>query len=526
MPSHQPSFQPSAPLPPIELVRTLDKSVDVLVVGYRDGQAVGVPESLATSFRRQYGRDVGELVALLGLSSAKPLSTRTLPPPGGSGSRGPVLVVVSLGTTAGSTSGGSASGGDEISAETLRQAAGSGVRAALAGEHERPVSVAVALGAETAETVAAVTEGALLGHYRFTPVSGTEPKSAPVRLSILSTTTGRPAKALGEALASAQLVAAAVIQARDWINLPPNLLYPESFAESVRGYVRDTRISLDVLDEGALASGGYGGIMAVGGGSSRPPRLVRLSYAPRGAKAHLVLVGKGITFDSGGLDLKTADGMYTMKCDMSGAAAVLAATRAIADLGLKVKVTCYAAMAENLPSATAFRPSDVLTMYGGTTVENGNSDAEGRLVMADALARSAEDQPDLVIDVATLTGACVTALGSRTSGVMSNDDSAADRVLAAARRTGEAFWRLPIPDETRGRLDSTVADLRSTAADRPAGASVAAAFLREFVPAGISWAHLDIAGTAFHTGSPYGCVPVGGTGVAVRTLVALAAELA
>ena len=265
---------------------------------------------------------------------------------------------------------------------------------------------------------------------------------------------------------AAETVARAVAMAREWVNIPANLLYPGSFADQVRELVGRTRIGIDVLDENALARDGYGGLLAVGGGSSRPPRLVRLSYRPRGAKAHLALVGKGITFDTGGLNLKPAEGMYTMKCDMAGAAAVLAATWAIAQLGLRVKVTAYGALAENMPSSTAYRPSDVLTIYGGKTVENGNSDAEGRLVMADALARSAEDKPDLVVDVATLTGACVVALGERTAGLMSNDQDTADQVLDAAEAAGESVWPLPIPAEIRPKLESKVADLSRPATDR------------------------------------------------------------
>ena len=193
---------------------------------------------------------------------------------------------------------------------------------------------------------------------------------------------------------------------------------------------------------------------------------------------------------------------------------------------MKINVTAYGALAENMPSSTAYRPSDVLTIYGGKTVENGNSDAEGRLVLADALARSAEDKPDLVVDVATLTGACVVALGERTAGVMSNDHEVTDQVLAAAESAGEAFWPLPIPDEIRPKLESKVADLRSVSGDRWGGASVAAAFLREFVPENTPWAHLDIAGPAFHDGKPYGYVSPGGTGASVRTLIALAQSLA
>ena len=230
------------------------------------------------------------------------------------------------------------------------------------------------------------------------------------------------------------------------MNIPANLLYPESFADLVRRQVADTRIAVDVLDEPALSRGGYGGLIAVGGGSSRPPRLVRLAYRPRGAKKHLVLVGKGITFDSGGLNLKPAEGMYTMKCDMAGAATVFAATEAVARLGLKISITTYGALAENLPSATAYRPSDVLTLYGGKTVENGNSDAEGRLVMADALARSGEDKPDLVVDVATLTGACVVALGERTAGLMSNDEEAGRPAAGCGRGCRRAVLAVADPE--------------------------------------------------------------------------------
>ena len=277
-----------------------------------------------------------------------------------------------------------------------------------------------------------MAEGALLGTYGYAPISS-RPNGEARGVSAVTVVHGSAGSSTTSP-STPETVARAVAMAREWVNIPANLLYPDSFAGQVRQLVPDTRVGVDVLDEEALARDGYGGLLAVGGGSSRPPRLVRLSYRPRGAKFHLALVGKGITFDTGGLNLKPAEGMYTMKCDMAGAAAVLAATWAIAQLGLKIDVTAYGALAENMPSSTAYRPSDVLTIYGGKTVENGNSDAEGRLVMADALARSAEDQPDLVVDVATLTGACVVALGERTAGVMSNDED--DRRPGAGRGRG------------------------------------------------------------------------------------------
>jgi len=509
----------TATLPPLTLGRAVPDHTDVLVVGGA-GPAlhlVGLSADLDAAYRKQYGQSAADLASALG-AKAKPGRTTVLPATTG----GPRVLLVGLGDA-------------EPTPEALRRAAGAGVRDAAALAGDLPLVIAVSLGANEPETLQAVAEGALLGSYAYAPVSA---KPAPVRvstLSVVSAAGGRPRGRKGAtqgsdksavgAVDAARTIAEAVVTARDWVNIPPNLLYPASFAEHARELFAGTKATVEVLDEKALTDGGYGGIMAVGGGSSRPPRLVRVTYAPRGATVHLALVGKGITFDSGGLNIKVGDGMYTMKCDMAGAAAVLAATSAIASLGLKIQVTCYASMAENLPSDTAYRPSDVLTMYGGTTVENGNTDAEGRLVMADALARAAlEDEPDLIVDVATLTGACVVALGDRTAGVMASSDEVAARILDAAETSGEDFWPLPIPADTREQLDSKVADVKSTSGKRWGGALVAAAFLREFV-GDHDWAHLDIAGPAFHEGAPYGYTAPGGTGVAVRTLVALATGL-
>ena len=273
-----------------------------------------------------------------------------------------------------------------------------------------------------------------------------------------------------------------------------------------------------------------GSLLAVARGSANPPKLIVLKWngAPNtgGAAKPFVLVGKGITFDTGGLNLKPSDGMITMKTDMAGAAAVIAAIAAIAELKLKIRVTAYAAMAENMPSGAAYRPSDVLTMYGGTTVENANSDAEGRLVMADALVRAGEDDPDLTVDIATLTGACIVALGDRVAGLMASDDETADVVLDAAEASGEDFWQLPIPEHIRQNLRSEVADLVSSGTSRYGGALTAAAFLQEFVRDGDRWAHLDIAGPSWNAGTAYDYVAKGGTGSGVRTLVALARRLA
>ena len=498
---------PTLLLPALTLSKVVPGSTDVLVVGLADGGTPGLPEGLDATYVTTFGLTVAGLAASLGGKVAAG-SVATLPAVGA----GPRLVVVGLGEGASTPEG-------------LRRAAGTGTRHAAGLAGDVPLSVAVALPATEPEELRGVAEGALLGCYTYAPIS-----SAPSTATLSALTVVKPASGRGsgdaDTVAAAEIVARAVLTAREWVNIPPNLLYPASFADEVKALVKDTRITAEVLDEKALERGGYGGILAVGAGSSRPPRLVRLSYAPRGATFHLALVGKGITFDSGGLNLKPGEGMYTMKCDMAGAATILAATDAIARLGLKIKVTAYGALAENLPSDTAYRPSDVLTMYGGKTVENGNSDAEGRLVMADALARANEDEPDLVIDVATLTGAVIVALGDRTAGLMATDDETADRILDAAETAGEDFWQLPIPQEIRPKLESKVADIRSTSAERPGGALVAAAFLRDFVAENIPWAHLDIAGPAFVEGKAFGYVAPGGTGVGVRTLVALARSLA
>lgn len=493
-------------LPPLRVAKVPDASATALVVGYGPDGVVGAPSGLDKEYAKRLGLGMGALAASIG---AKPDAghTRTLPAVGG----WPVVVVVGLGEAA-------------PTLEDLRQAAGAGVRQA-AKQADGAARIVIALDADEPETVQAVAEGSLLGSYRYRPVSTNENHSEGIAsITVLTPLAGRRA-GVSDAVSTATAVVQSVVAAREWVNIPPNLLYPASFAEEAKAFLKDSKVSIEVLDDKALVRGGYGGLMAVGGGSSRLPRLVRLSYAPRGAKHHLALVGKGITFDSGGLNLKPGDGMYTMKCDMAGAAAVIAAVRAIAELDVTLKVTAYASMAENLPSDTSYRPSDVLTMYGGKTVENGNTDAEGRLVMADAIARASEDAPDLIVDLATLTGAAIVALGDKTAGLMASDDDTADRLLDAAEAAGEDLWQLPIPKHFRGKLDSKVADLRSTGGDRTGGALVAAAFLREFVGPDIAWAHLDIAGPAWSDGKGSGYLSPGGTGFGVRTLVALALAL-
>ncbi len=407
---------------------------------------------------------------------------------------------------------------DGPSLETIRRAAGAAARSLKGTE-----SAAFALPAGDADRARAVAEGILLGAYSFDEYKTNSNGKAPLGAATIVTGNAK-AKDVTEAVRRAEIVADAVNQARTWINTPPRDLAPKELADAAVTYAKGAKLDIEVLDEKALAKGGYGGTLGVGQGSSRPPRLVRISYKPGRARKHLAIVGKGITFDSGGLSLKPNDGMVTMKSDMSGAAAVLAAVVAIAKLTPKVAVTAYAPLAENMPSGTAQRPSDVLTIYGGKTVEVLNTDAEGRLVLADALARASEDKPDLIVDVATLTGACVVALGTRVSGIMANDDDLLKKVHAAAERAGDAMWPLPLPEELREKLDSPVADIANVG-ERWGGALSAGVFLSEFVGDGIKWAHLDIAGPAFNDGAPYGYTPKGGTGAAVRTLVRLAEDL-
>jgi leucyl aminopeptidase len=252
-----------------------------------------------------------------------------------------------------------------------------------------------------------------------------------------------------------------------------------------------------------------------------------MTYKPSRPVAHIALVGKGITFDSGGLSIKPSNAMVTMKCDMSGAAAVAAATFAIAELGLPVRVTAYACLAENMPSGHATRPGDILTMYGGKTVEVLNTDAEGRLVLADGITTANAENPDVIVDVATLTGACVVALGSKMSGVFSNDEALHEEIVRVAESAGELMWPLPIPEEMYDKVRTTkIADLSQHNPEAWGGALYAAAFLREFVGDGVAWAHLDIAGPAFNEGDATGYTPKGGTGAGVRTIIAAAERLA
>jgi len=411
-------------------------------------------------------------------------------------------------------------------AEKLRRAAGAALRSAGrkkasgAADDASPASktVTLALPALLPGEAEAVTTGALLGAYSFRKY-----RSAPAADLAVTVLTG---DGNADAVRRGQVIAKAVNLVRDLVNTSPLDLPPAALAAEAERVAAEAGIAAEVLDEVALRDGGYGGLTGVGQGSVRPPRLVRLSYTHPAATQTVAFVGKGITFDSGGLSLKPPKSMETMKCDMSGAAAVLAATTAVAELALPVNVVGYLCAAENMPGGAAQRPSDVITIYGGKTVEVLNTDAEGRLVLADGIARSAEDDPVLIVDVATLTGAATVALGRRTAGVMGSSDEVTAEIAAVMREAGEPAWAMPFPEELRKGLDSTVADLTNVSPDREGGMMVGGLFLKEFVPDGIAWAHLDIAGPAFNEKAPFGYTPKGGTGAAVRALIAIAEETA
>ncbi len=406
----------------------------------------------------------------------------------------------------------------EISAEALRRAAGAAT-AKLSGISD----ITIALPADSAARLTAVAEGAAIGTYAFAGYktqkdNGEDEQTNGMTLKFV--TDLADAETL---LNQATAIAKATFIARDLVNTAPSHLFPGTFAQEVETLVENSQITATVYDEEALAEGEFGGLLGVGQGSANPPRLVKLEYTPNNAKGHIALVGKGITFDTGGISLKPAGSMETMKSDMAGAATVAGVLHAVAELGLEVKVTGWLAMAENMPSGTGIKPSDILTIRGGTTVEVMNTDAEGRLVLADALVAATEENPDVVVDIATLTGAAMVALGVRTTGIMGADNIRRELVDAAAT-TGETVVDIPIPEEARAGFDSNVADLKNTG-ERYGGMQGAAAFLREFV-GDTPWAHLDIAGPSFNDSSPRGYTPKDATGVMVRTLIEFVANRA
>jgi leucyl aminopeptidase len=486
---------------------------DVLVIGVV--QTPGGPAAAPglSGVDEALGGTLADALAALG-ATGEPEELTKIP----GGGKLPATLVLAVGL------GSAPEEGTSFDAERLRRAAGAALRSAAAkkaganGASPASKAVTLALPSLTPDEAEAVTTGAVLGAYSFRKYRATP--ATDLAITVL-TGDGNAA-----AVNRGQVIAKAVNLVRDLVNTSPLDLPPAALAAEAERVAAETGVAVEVLDEVALKDGGYGGLTGVGQGSTRPPRLVRMSYTHPEATQTVAFVGKGITFDSGGLSLKPPKSMETMKCDMSGAAAVLAATTAVAELGLPVNVVGYLCAAENMPGGAAQRPSDIISIYGGKTVEVMNTDAEGRLVLADGIVRSAEDDPVLIVDIATLTGAATVALGGRTTGVMGSSDEVAAQVATVMRAAGEAAWAMPFPEELRKGLDSTVADLTNVSGDREGGMLVAGLFLKEFVPDGIAWAHLDIAGPAFNEKAPFGYTPKGGTGAAVRALIAIAAETA
>lgn len=413
-------------------------------------------------------------------------------------------------------------GDEELNDEQFRQLAGAAVR--NLGDIEK---VVIGLPTNSSSASLAVIEGALLAHYEFT-----EYKSVKKSRKLTDVTVLAREVPLSAQIDEAKTVVEAINLVRDMVNTAPNDLYPQTFAALMQKAARGKGVTVEVWDEKRLTAEKCSGILSVGKGSVRPPRLVKIEYKPRGAKKHLALVGKGITFDTGGLTLKPGLGMLGMKYDMTGAATVGHAALAIAALKLNVRVTAYMCVAENMPSGAATRPSDIIKYRNGKTVEITNTDAEGRLVMADGLILASEQKPDLIIDVATLTGGARVALGVRTTGLM-GVGAGIDTLVEAANKSGEALWAMPLPKELRALLNSETADMVNSKLGDPTGSMlVGGHFLKEFVgyhdrekKNQIDWAHLDIAGPASNDGAPFGYTGKGASGVMLRTLVQVAKSL-
>lgn len=485
-----------------------DVAVDVLVLGVTrtdDGPAfVGPAASLL-------GADPAFAdLSVLGVTGSKDDLVR-IPAPAGIAARSLALVGLPSATP---------------TADDLRYAAGSVARRMLGVE-----SVALALPVADEPQAQALLEGCLLGAYEYSEYRSDtgSVRTRPARSFTIVTSIAVASATIDYAIE----VGRAIHLVRDLVNESPLDLYPESFAARASDLADLPGVDVTIWDETQLAAAGFGGILGVGQGSSRPPRLVKVSYSPDDAAArHIALVGKGITFDSGGLSLKPAASMIGMKYDMAGAATVLSVVIAAARLALPTKVTAWLCLAENLPSATAIRPGDVLRIRGGKTVEVLNTDAEGRLVLADGLVAASEEFPDAIIDVATLTGAASVALGNRYVGTLGSSPLVAE-VLGTASSAGELFWHMPLGEEFRPMLNSDIADIANIKPGNTAGGMlIAAVFLNEFIgmtadgSGRIPWVHLDIAGAGTNKDSLYGYTGKGPTGVTVRTLLALAAATA
>ncbi len=405
---------------------------------------------------------------------------------------------------------------DALTLDGVRRAAAAIARRASKAASVGTTLVAAANELEPADAAQALAEGFVLGDYQYLDYKGDASPSKLKKVAVI----GAGGAEVRHAVARGAAIADAVAWARDMVNTPSKEKSPAEMVVAARRLLRGRGISVQVFEGARLEAERFGGVLGVGQGSEQTPRFLKMTYAPRGARGKaLALVGKGVVFDSGGLSLKTAGGMETMKTDMSGGAAVIAAMSTLQDLGVKTRVTGYVPLVENMPSGTAIRPGDVLKIRNGKTVEVLNTDAEGRLILADALSLASDEKPAAVIDLATLTGACMVALGDKIAGLMGNDDAWVDQVRGAADRAGEPVWHLPLPPEYRKQLESEVADMKNIGGSY-GGALTAGLFLQEFVD-GAPWVHLDIAGPA-RANADDGYLTKGGTGFGVRTLIELA----
>jgi len=473
---------------------------DLLVVPAGPDGPIGTASAALT---RALGADIDAVVAAGGFEG-KPGQTALV----STGGRLPAAAVLLVGVGDPAT----------VTADGLRRAG-----ASLARSSTKVRAVATSLLDAAPKSIApaaaaqALAEGVLLGAYQFLEYKSkaTATATALRRVSVLD---GRAEVRRG--LDRGAVIARAASWARDLVNEPANGQSPAEFAAEARRLLSRTGVTVQVLSEAQIRAQRMGGLIGVGQGSIRPPRFLKIAYEPaRRAPGHLALVGKGVVFDSGGLSLKPPAGMETMKTDMSGAAAVVATMSVLRAVGVRNRVTAYVPLVENMPSGTAIRPGDVLKFRNGKTVEVLNTDAEGRLILADALALAVDDRVDAIVDLATLTGACVVALGEKIAGLMGNHDAWSDQVRAAADRAGESVWPLPLPTEYRKMLDSEVADLKNVSSGGYGGALTAGIFLQQFV-SDRPWVHLDIAGPS-RASSDDGYMTKGGTGFGVRTLVEL-----
>jgi leucyl aminopeptidase len=477
---------------PIELAKDLPDDVELVMVPACSDQLGGGDTDWAYLRGRGFEGNVDQIFTLPG---SRP---------------GTIVMVVGLGPSAG------------VTPAVLRRASAvatrSSTRHAVVATHLLDAVADDATPTARAAAAQAVAEGAVIGAYQFTTFKSSPEPAALARLVVV----GGGGKRIQDALEVGARIGDAVTYARDLVNTPGGTLTPMVLAESAVEIAERENLQVTVLGPDEIAEARLGGLLGVNRGSVQPPRFIQISYVPDGRqRGSLALVGKGITFDSGGLSIKTGQGMMTMKNDMGGAAAVLGAFSAVRAVAPKVRMTGYIPTTDNMTGGDATRPGDVLEARNGKTIEVLNTDAEGRLILADALALASEAEPDAIVDLATLTGAVEVALGNRIAGLLGNDEAWIDQVRVAAERAGERVWPLPMPNDYRKRLDSDVADLRNISRTNDGGTITAALFLREFVGEGIPWAHLDIAGGAWSNDID-GELAKGGTGFGVRTILELA----